>query len=164
MFVAGTIFHTFSTHFPPDLSLLRGEDNFSFSGPFGYLRRLRAFVGFVGESHQGPEMAKVGKVAMGPKGWCFFNVRATLPETNIAMENPPFGWYLPGKMGIFMGYVSFREGNDPNQWSANVLNSDFLITTWNSISKAVFKWMEVWWCPTIFDVMIWSHPTWKKVV
>ena len=30
----------------------------------------------------------------------------TLPETNIAMENPPFGWYLPGKMGIFMGYVS----------------------------------------------------------
>ena len=35
----------------------------------------------------------------------------TLPETNIAMENPPFWWYLPGKMGIFMGYVSFREGN-----------------------------------------------------
>ena len=34
----------------------------------------------------------------------------TLPETNIAMENPPFGWYLPGKMGVFMGYVSFREG------------------------------------------------------
>jgi len=34
----------------------------------------------------------------------------TLPETNIAMENPPFGWYLPGKMVIFMGYVSFREG------------------------------------------------------
>ena len=34
----------------------------------------------------------------------------TLPETNIAMENPPFWWYLPGKMGVFMGYVSFREG------------------------------------------------------
>ena len=33
----------------------------------------------------------------------------TLPETNIAMENPPIWWYLPGKMGIFMGYVSFRE-------------------------------------------------------
>ncbi len=27
------------------------------------------------------------------------------------MENPPFWWYLPGKMGIFMGYVSFREGS-----------------------------------------------------
>ncbi len=27
------------------------------------------------------------------------------------MENPPFWWYLPGKMVIFMGYVSFREGN-----------------------------------------------------
>ena len=35
----------------------------------------------------------------------------TLQETNIAMGNPPFWWYLPGKMGIFMGYVvSFREG------------------------------------------------------
>ena len=34
----------------------------------------------------------------------------TLPETNIAMENQPFWWYLSGKMGIFMGYVSFREG------------------------------------------------------
>ena len=27
------------------------------------------------------------------------------------MENPPFWRYLPGKMGMFMGYVSFREGN-----------------------------------------------------
>ena len=26
------------------------------------------------------------------------------------MENPSFWWYLPGKLGIFMGYVSFREG------------------------------------------------------
>ena len=37
-------------------------------------------------------------------------LRTTLPETNIAHENPPFWWYLPGEMGIFMGYVSFREG------------------------------------------------------
>jgi len=29
--------------------------------------------------------------------------QTTLPETNIAMENPPFVWYLPRKMGIFMG-------------------------------------------------------------
>ena len=36
--------------------------------------------------------------------------RFTLPETNIAHKNPPFWWYLPGKMGILMGYVSFREG------------------------------------------------------
>ena len=35
----------------------------------------------------------------------------TLPETNIAMENPPFWWYLPGKIGIFYGYVSLPEGN-----------------------------------------------------
>ena len=32
-------------------------------------------------------------------------------ETNIAMENPLFWWYLPGKMGMLMGYVSFREGS-----------------------------------------------------
>ena len=32
-------------------------------------------------------------------------LRGTLPEANITMENPPFWWYLPGKMGIFMGYV-----------------------------------------------------------
>ena len=35
----------------------------------------------------------------------------TLPETNIAHENPPFWWYLPGKIGIFMGYVSLQEGS-----------------------------------------------------
>ena len=47
----------------------------------------------------------------------------SLPETNIAMENPPFWWYLPGKMGIFMGYVRFREGNEKSfvdlQWSSD---------------------------------------------
>ena len=26
------------------------------------------------------------------------------------MENPPFWWYLQGKVGIFMGYVSLPEG------------------------------------------------------
>ena len=33
-----------------------------------------------------------------------------LPETNIAMEHPPFWWYLPGNLGIFYGYVSLTEG------------------------------------------------------
>ena len=37
-----------------------------------------------------------------------------LQETNIAIENPPIWWYLPGKSGIFMGYVSFREGSSKN--------------------------------------------------
>ena len=32
------------------------------------------------------------------------------------MENPSFWWYLPGKMGIFTGYVSFREGKSKNCW------------------------------------------------
>ncbi len=42
--------------------------------------------------------------------WHNNSITSTLPETNIAMENPHSGWYLPGKMRIFMGYVSFREG------------------------------------------------------
>jgi len=40
----------------------------------------------------------------------FLILKHTIPETNIGMENPPFWWYLPGKMGIFMGYGSSREG------------------------------------------------------
>ena len=47
------------------------------------------------------------------QSWSWWAVY-TLPETNIAMENPPFRWYLPGYMGIFMGYVSFREGKSDN--------------------------------------------------
>ena len=39
-----------------------------------------------------------------------WEIMVTLPKTNIVMENPPFWWYLQGNMGIFMGYVSFREG------------------------------------------------------
>ncbi len=35
----------------------------------------------------------------------------TLPKTYIAEENPPFWWYLQGNKGVFMGYVSFREGS-----------------------------------------------------
>ena len=34
-------------------------------------------------------------------------------QNNVAMENPQFYRYLPGKMGIFMGYVSFKEGTPP---------------------------------------------------
>ena len=43
-------------------------------------------------------------------GQSFQKSSPTLPETNIAHENPPFWWYLPGYMGIFMGYVSLPEG------------------------------------------------------
>ena len=44
----------------------------------------------------------------------------TLRKTNIAMENPPFWWYLPGKIGIFMGYVSFREGKMTYFWKFRI--------------------------------------------
>ena len=50
----------------------------------------------------------------------------TLPETNIAMENPHFWWYLPGKMGIFMGYVSFREGNILSPQNGGLVQRVFL--------------------------------------
>ena len=40
----------------------------------------------------------------------------TLPKTNIAMENPPFWWYLPGNVGIFYGYVSLTEGSVYSQY------------------------------------------------
>ena len=45
----------------------------------------------------------------------------TLQESNIAMENPPFWWYLPGKMGMWMGYVSFRE----DRFSSWVVSTPF---------------------------------------
>ena len=32
-------------------------------------------------------------------------------STNIAMENPPFWWYLSGKMGIFHAYVTLPKGS-----------------------------------------------------
>ncbi len=47
-----------------------------------------------------------------------FSWESTLPKTNIAMENPPFWWYLQGTIGIFMGYVSFRECTFDNATSA----------------------------------------------
>ena len=49
-------------------------------------------------------------ISVGMDFCCFF-LLFTLPETNIAMENPPFGWYLPRNMGIFHGYVSLQEGS-----------------------------------------------------
>ena len=35
----------------------------------------------------------------------FLILKHTIPETNIGMENPPFWWYLPGKMGFSWAMV-----------------------------------------------------------
>ena len=44
--------------------------------------------------------------------WCTFLLEDyPLVNEHSWLENPPFWRYLPGKMGIFMGYVSSREGN-----------------------------------------------------
>ena len=48
--------------------------------------------------------------------------KCTLPETNIAMENPQFWWYLPGKMGfswamLVSGRVWRRTKNVRKQYS-----------------------------------------------
>ena len=43
--------------------------------------------------------------------WCPSElILYTLPETNIAHENPHLSWWIPSKWWIFHGYVSFREG------------------------------------------------------
>ena len=64
----------------------------------------------------------------------------TLPKTHIAIENPPFWWYLEGNMGISMGYVSFREGSWPYYpwlwsppWSPKNLEKDLSWTRWAKI-------------------------------
>ena len=51
--------------------------------------------------------------------WCLFFLETypnTLPKTNIAIENPPFWWYLQGNKWVFMGYVRFREGISTTKW------------------------------------------------
>ena len=61
--------------------------------------------------------------------------KSTLPKTNIAMENPPFWWYLQGNMVIFMGYVSFREGN--------IISSNW--TAWSVLNPALTcSWLMSW--------------------
>ena len=48
------------------------------------------------------------------------NWGGTLPETNIAMENPPLWWYLPGfRWGFSWAIlpVSFRKGNSKFAWN-----------------------------------------------
>ena len=44
--------------------------------------------------------------------------KMTLRKTNIAMDNPPFWWYFPGKTGTFYGYVSLPDGKilNPKWW------------------------------------------------
>ena len=49
------------------------------------------------------------------------------------MENPPFWWYLSGKMVIFMGYVRFREG------IRQVNDSSCMILDWLSCQE---KWIN----------------------
>ncbi len=69
-------------------------------------------------------------------------VNLTLPETNIAMENPPFWWYLPGKMGIFMGYVSFREGT-----LASFVLPFLHFATWTGRLVGRGRWSQMRWGP-----------------
>ena len=53
------------------------------------------------EMTQGKELQQFTKFVHGGIG----TVDDTLPETNIAHENPHLSWW------IFMGYVSLQEGN-----------------------------------------------------
>ena len=56
------------------------------------------------------------------------------------MENPPFWWYLLGKMGIFMGYVSFREGKNVDfQCSKHILPKWCCKMVMNSMVQSLKK-------------------------
>ncbi len=59
------------------------------------------------------------------------------------MGNPPFWWYLPGKIGIFMGYVSLPEGNKqikPNQAKPNKPNKHL----WVDWKHLWVDWTHLW--------------------
>ena len=64
--------------------------------------------------------------------WVFVetNKKGYTPQqkANIDMENPPCWLYLPGKMGIFMGYLSFREGTSPTKMNVEPYIGDKLIS------------------------------------
>ena len=83
------------------------------------------------------------------------------------MENPPFWWYLPGKMGIFMGYVSFREGSwnrisSPAQLISGSWTTGTLVPSHCYSGHRVFFWettpvflhdqMARWYTPPKFNM------------
>ena len=76
---------------------------------------------------------------------------STLPETNIALENPPFWWYLPGNLGIFYGYVSLTEGSlKPTivyyclKWFVGILLSNYKQRNHSdTIKRMPFVWNDV---------------------
>ena len=54
------------------------------------------------------------------------------------MENPPFWWHLPGKMGIFHGYLSLTKGK-PVHWLINIYLTQFGKIQSSSV-RNVFRW------------------------
>ena len=76
----------------------------------------------------------------------------------MAMENPLFWWFLLGKMVIFMGYVSFREGTkmiSGRRWW-RVENGELSRSNpWN-----------IWWSSWIVQKLhmcdAWNVPMWKR--
>ena len=87
-------------------------------------------------------------------GQTIANFKATLPETNIALENPPFWWYLPGNLGIFYGHVSLTEGNF--YWETKQVQGTEITSNW------CYPW-RFWRVTTLLRGGIFSHPkkTWK---
>ena len=83
--------------------------------------------------------------------------KVILPETNIAMENPPFWWYFSGKMGIFMGYVSFREGTCLFQ---KTCFSDFLAQHGQSRGPGIRSPAHKWWLGNTTSIYQNGIPSW----
>ena len=91
-----------------------------------------------------------------------------LPETNIAIENPPFWWYLQGNKGVSRGEVnvSFREGKTlqvREAWgwvpdalcvvysSTEVFSPSNPLKTWQTWHKHMAAWHDIiqHWIPTL---------------
>ena len=78
------------------------------------------------------------------------------------MENPPFWWYLPGKIGIFMGYVSFRKGSYPTNHGLDLPTKN----GFNPLFLEGFFWISstVWFTfQGLIRISWWeSYAWWKK--
>ena len=93
-------------------------------------------------------------------GSCEETQICTLPETNIAMENLAFWWYLPGKMGF--SWAMLVSGSVPFFSSWLVTSPFFVFGRGNQIVLLFFfsHWMRkiymFQWSP-LFPELLWIH-------
>ena len=91
----------------------------------------------------------------------------TLPETNIAHENPPFWRYLLETMGILMGYVSFMEGTmytllgtkmGSHLWKRNIIFKNWFKWRAMSVPKKGIFYIYICWTGMLFPLPLTLAP------